>query len=458
VIWLTVLATQPQSPRLRHATPPFSGLLFASWRAMRAAFVLGLFDTGLAVVRALGRNGVPVYGFDHARDEYGFRSRYGVHEACPDPVHSPDALVRFLTVKAGGCPEPPILYPTSDAFVAFASERREALEPALIHALPSRQAVDAALDKRRQYRAAQAAGVPVVAAHMPSRIEEVRALAPTLAYPVVVKPAVGYIWRQQYRGDKAVRIDGPEKLITLFEDIFSRTQVALIQSFIAGPNTSHSKVCAYFDSHGTALACICMRKIRQYPLDFGVGTMMESVEDPELARLGLRFFRVLDWRGPGSIEFKRSQEDGKWKLIELNPRLWQQHGLAAACGANFPMIQYRDLTGQPPVPQVYRLGVRWVDEFRDPRSSWRHYRRGMLTVREWARSFATVRDFALFAVDDPGPFLAAAFDRARRAWRLPAKQVQGTGSPIAERFRRWRRHAGTLRRRATRTPQVPLSR
>jgi predicted ATP-grasp superfamily ATP-dependent carboligase len=267
---------------------------------------------------------------------------------------------------------------------------------------------------------------------------------------VVVKPAIGHVWRDQFNGDKALRIDTPEALITQFEAIFRRQQIALIQSFIAGPNTSHAKVCAYFDRHGRALACVCMRKIRQYPLDFGVGTMMESVEDPELTQLALRLYRLLDWRGPGSIEFKRSEDDGGWKLIELNPRLWQQHSLAATCGVNFPMIQYRDLSGQVSEAQRYQLGVRWVDEFRDPRSSWQHFRRHNLTSGQWIRSFACVRDFALFAADDPKPFAAALVDLARHAWRRPVGHIQASGRSMMERTRGWRTNVATLKRKATR--------
>jgi hypothetical protein len=32
--------------------------------------------------------------------------------------------------------------------------------------------------------------------------------------------------------------------------------------------------------------------------------------------------------------------------MEVNPRLWQWHGLAAACGVDLPLIAYRDLTGE----------------------------------------------------------------------------------------------------------------
>lgn len=418
----------------------------------RSAFVLGLFDTGLAVVRALGRAGIPVYGFDHVPSHLGFRSRYGVHEPCPDPVYRPDDLVRLLVEKARTCAEPPILYTTSDAFVGFASEHRAALEPCFVHALPSRDAVAAALDKRRQYRRAQAAGIPVVPTYSPSTPEEVRALAPTLSYPVVVKPAVGHIWREHYRCDKAIRIERADELIDVFAGVFAHGQTAVIQSLIVGPNANHCKVCAYFDVHGTPLACICMRKIRQYPTDFGVGTMMESVDDPELAELGLRLFRAMEWRGPGSIEFKRDERDGAWKLIELNPRLWQQHGFAAACGVNFPLIQYRELTGQPPAAHRYHVGVRWVDEFRDLRSSWDHYHRGNLTVWQWVRSFVLVQDFALFATDDPKPFVAAFADFGASVWRRAAEGLQRCASMASFQtwWTSWRRHVNALQRKAVR--------
>jgi predicted ATP-grasp superfamily ATP-dependent carboligase len=377
---------------------------------MNTAFVLGLFDTGLAAVRSLARHGVPVRGFDSEHRQYGFRSRYGVHQLCPDAIREPDALVRCLLDQARRLSTPPVLYPTSDAFVAFVSEHRDELEKHCMHALPSPDAVALALDKRGQYERALQAGVPVVPAHWPADIEAVRALAPTLTYPVVVKPAVGHLWRARSGRHKAFFVSDADSLNAVSERLFMYGQTAVIQSFVAGPNTNHSKVCAYFDAAGRPQICVCMRKIRQHPVDFGVGTMMESVHDPEVASLGLRLFGALGWRGPGSIEFKCDERDGKWKLIELNPRLWQQHGLAATCGADFSVIQYHDLTGSPPPAHRYRVGIRWVDEFRDPRSSWEHWRHGQLTLRQWIRSWRGVRGFALFACDDPVPFFASLRD------------------------------------------------
>lgn len=427
-------------------------------------FVLGLFDTGVAAVRALGREGIPVFGFDHD-PQYGFRSRYGRHERCPDPQQQPAALVQFLIDRAKRFAERPILYPTSDAFVEFVSTHRGMLEPYLTHALPSEDAVAIALDKRRQYARAQDAGLPTIASYSPSTMDEVRALSRSLSYPVVVKPSIGHRWRRQFLSSKALRVQGPDDLVHLFESIFALEQTALVQPFVDGPNTNHYKVCAYLDANTCPLVCVCMRKIRQYPVDFGVGTMMESVDNAELVDMGLRLFRALDWRGPGSIEFKRDSRDGSWKLIELNPRLWQQHGLAAACGVNFPLIQYRDLTGGAVPASAWRLGVRWIDEFRDPRSAWDHLRSGRLTVPAWIRSLAGVRGFALLSFDDPRPFLAACADTGRAGFRralrrLPPGQgdLMGKIRKVRQAWKTWARHATRIRAKASQHVRRALDR
>jgi predicted ATP-grasp superfamily ATP-dependent carboligase len=49
--------------------------------------------------------------------------------------------------------------------------------------------------------------------------------------------------------------------------------------------------------------------------------------------------------------------------MEVNPRLWQWHGLARACGVDIPRIAYEDALGTPPPPvrSGYRHdGRRWA--------------------------------------------------------------------------------------------------
>jgi D-aspartate ligase len=388
---------------------------------MPYCFVLGLFDTGLAVVRALAREGIPVRGFDSQPARFGFRTRYGRPEVCPDPMAEPDALVTFLLSQAERLPVPPVLYSTSDAFVSAVSEGRDRLEKHFLLPLPSKAAVAAAMNKAQQYETAAAAGIPTATTYRPATFEDVVALSRQLMYPVIIKPEVGHLWRQGFSRDKAILVHNHEELTAHFREIFPSGHRALIQTVILGPNTNHCKVCAYIGRDGHPLGAMCMRKVRQYPTDFGVGTLMESVHEPELTELGLRFFTAMQWRGPGSIEFKRDDRDGKWKLIELNPRFWQQNALATDCGMNLPLLGYLELTGRPTVVDRYTVGRRWIDEFRDQRSAWAHHREGRLTYTEWLRSLRGTRSFALFAVDDPMPFLASAWYHVRTGVRLACR-------------------------------------
>ena len=65
--------------------------------------------------------------------------------------------------------------------------------------------------------------------------------------------------------------------------------------------------------------------------------------------------------GLSQVEFKRDVRDGGFKLMEINPRLWQWHGLATACGVDLPRIAYADLVGEPPAQsEMNGHGKRWA--------------------------------------------------------------------------------------------------
>jgi len=56
---------------------------------------------------------------------------------------------------------------------------------------------------------------------------------------------------------------------------------------------------------GEILALFVAQKIRRYPIDFGVGTLMRRVHNEEAIRLGLDFLVGLRYRGIGEMEFKK---------------------------------------------------------------------------------------------------------------------------------------------------------
>lgn len=374
------------------------------------AIVLSLFDTGLGAVRSLGRAGIPVLGLDCNRVNAGFASRYCTARHCPHPVHQPEQLLRSLLDLGRALPLPGIVFPASDAFTLFLSHHREPLGRYFRFNLPAAAILEATINKREQYQLAAHAGTPIATTYYPETPADVERIKDQIAYPAFIKPHYGHLWREQFPGrqSKGIEVRDAAALVDAYRTIFRTGLQALVQSIIIGPNTNHYKVCAYVSQTGDLLALFTLRKIRQYPTDFGVGTLVESVRAPQVAELGWRFLRAIDYRGIGSLEFKRDDRDGALKLIELNPRLWQQNALATASGINFPLLQYRDLTGESPSPQVtFRTGVRWLDLSSDFQAFWSYRQAGTLSTRDWLASLGGVRSFATFALDDPAPFLKA---------------------------------------------------
>ena len=100
---------------------------------------------------------------------------------------------------------------------------------------------------------------------------------------------------------------------------------------------------SYIAADGTVLGLFCGRKLRQSPPGVGTCRVGEALWVDEVVDAALRLLRAFDFHGISQVEFKRDPRDGRFKLMEINPRLWQWHGLAAALGVDFPRIAYLDL-------------------------------------------------------------------------------------------------------------------
>lgn len=373
------------------------------------AFVLGLFDTGLGAIRSLGRRGISIIGIDSDPEMPGFKSKYCKAKLCPDPVHKPEELAEFLLKEGRKLEYPGIIIPASDAFVLFLSRFRNDLRAHFNFILPPVDVLEAIINKRLQYEMAEKIGIPYSKTFYPETLKDVEQIQKDIEYPAFIKPYCGHLWRDKFGGThKGFKVHNAKELKDRYVEILPTGLQAMVQSIILGPNINHFKVNVYIGKAGKPLAIFTLRKVRQYPTEFGVGTMVESIHYPELADLGLKFFKGIGYRGIGSIEFKKDDRDGKLKMIELNPRLWQQNSHPTACGINFPILQYLDLTGQNPLPQMeFEEGIKWWDALADFESFWEYFRQGKLSPAKWIRSWKGINSFATFALDDPGPFFKA---------------------------------------------------
>lgn len=381
--------------------PPFAKRV----KTNAVAFVLDMELTGLGITRALGREGIPIVGMDYNPYAPGLKSRYCKPVITFDPSKEPKEALRILLDEGKKLHQEGILYPASDAFVLLVSRFRKELSEYFQLALPSEEIIEAAINKKKLYELAERAGIPYPETYYPETMQDVEEIKGQLEYPVFIKPYYSHIWSQKFKS-KGFKVTNSHELVEKFREIFEAKLYAMVQSIVIGPASNLFQVHAYLSEKHKPLATYVARKLRQYPSEFGVGTYRETVHNEELLHLGLELFREIRYSGPGYVEFKKDDRDGRYKMIELNTRFGTGVILLVCAGVNIPLVQYMDLTGQPLVKLVdYKDGVKSLDATIDFLAFCELNRRGEMPLLTWSKSIWNVDCHAYFAWDDLRPFM-----------------------------------------------------
>jgi D-aspartate ligase len=316
---------------------------------------------GLAAIRSLGRAGAPVLAVDHRPWALGLRSRYAIPVASPDPAVDEDGFVAFLAELGDALERPTPVFPTHDPGLNAVARAQAALGRRFLYPFPAWDVLARIQNKRTQLEAATAAGIDTPGTAHPRSSAEALAAAGALGYPVLVKPADPVEFKRRHRR-QAFRCATASEL----EDAFARAEPhePMVQELIPGGDATLYTLGSYLDAAGKPLGVFSGRKLRQTPRLVGTCRVGEAVWVQEVVDAGLRLLSALGYRGLSQVEFKRDPRDGRYKLMEINPRLYQWHGLAAACGVDLPRLAYCDLLGLPTPPaSMNGGGKRWAITF-----------------------------------------------------------------------------------------------
>lgn len=403
-----------------HASPP----------AARAAVVLscaGAPDGDLNVVRALGRQGIPVYVAAEYASPPAASSRYCKELLLmPSFRREPEAVVAALVDLARRLGDKPVLFPTADPDLQMVTDWRERLDPhfeipiappALVRTLSNKSAF-AALAARHS--------LPVPATWPMDTTGDVETVAARLSYPVIVKPADTCIWTlpevEAIVGvRKALIARTHDEFVEACRPLMPYAKDLLVQRYIPGDDEQYYDLQAYIDRSGNALAWFTGRKIRTMPPAVGAGCYVESRVVEQLAAVGLKCLRDIGFTGLADLDFKYDPASRSFLLIEINPRTAAWGILPTAAGVNLPYVAYADLTNQTATPACrQREFGRYLHFGNDLRAFRQYRRRGEWSMGRYLRSLLGKRlVFQFWSVDDPAPFLSIARASLRsRAARL----------------------------------------
>jgi D-aspartate ligase len=316
-----------------------------------AAVVDAGWINGLAAIRSLGRGGIRTLAVDHRPSALGFRSRYAERYLVPDAHAEPGRFIAALRALGEV-----VVFPTHDGQLNLISQHLGDLQ---VHApFPGWELLERVQSKRAQLDEAVAAGVDVPRTAHPASREEARAAAEDIGLPVLVKPERHVEFKQRFRR-QAFRCETLDDV----GDAYDRAKefAPMVQELIPGGDDALYTVGSYLDRNGAALGVFSGRKLRQTPPGIGTCRVGEAVWEQTSVDAALRLLRGFGYFGLSQVEFKRDARDGSFKLMEINPRLWQWHGLAAACGIDLPRLAYADLVGDTPPPAAMtHAGRRWA--------------------------------------------------------------------------------------------------
>ena len=235
---------------------------------------------------------------------------------------------------------------------------------------------------------------------------------PGITYPCVLKPVEAHHWRKGANwnlvgGRKAIGIASVEELRSEYAAAARANPVALIQEMIPGDDDCLIIAACYMDRNSRMVAAFNTQKLVQEPVGFGTGCIVQSVDRPEVFPATERLLQHLAYAGIAEVEYKWDASAREYKLIEINPRPWDQHRLGRACGTDLVYLAYCEHAGME-IPKVNKRVViqKWIaeDTFlatalrlawnRDPR------------LRILLSAARGKRTYAIWSAKDPAPFLA----------------------------------------------------
>ena len=325
------------------------------------AVVLGI-DTpiGLAIIRDLGRRGVPVIGIAHSASGLGLRSRY-LTRGLVRPGGGAAGLVqqlRQLSSEIG----PACLFAIAETDISALNLERAQLDGyRLMFADTVRMA--RVLHKDQTYAAAVSVGIHVPRTLHPASLEEAAAAAPGLRYPVILKwadpnGAMQPLRRAGLSLDKLRYCADAGELMAGLRGYEPVGLYPMVQEFCAGYGLGQFVLMRDGQAH-----CLFQhRRVHEWPPEGGISTLCVSLPPDEHAALmtqSVALLRALDWEGVAMVEYRYDPATGRAALMEINGRFWGSLPLACQAGAAFPWYAYQLLGLDRPVAQApYVAGLR----------------------------------------------------------------------------------------------------
>ncbi len=330
---------------------------------MKAVVTDARLRAAVNIIRALGGAGISVVAAEAegTANVLGFRSKCTSSRLRLGRQAKTAPSIADLKALLSAAGPDGVIVPGSTPMVTLLAEHREAFGEHSPKALvPAVSSLRLAHDKSECFKLATTLGVPVPVTSLPweegadaTDPVSLEKWAENLHYPAILKyrlgEDLGLPAAQRYRVAKS-----PREAVQAYLEMNARQKKPFAQEYVEGQDYGAAFL---YDSKSHLVASFTYRSIRERPKGAGPTVFAVSQYEPRLVEYGHKILSALKWQGVAMLDFRKGP-DGRFLLLEINPRFWGSLALAILSGIDFPLLYFRCCTGEPVQPVVQKDGVR----------------------------------------------------------------------------------------------------
>jgi len=359
----------------------------------------------LAMSRNLGINRVKVLYVSHEKNQVVYSKYCQKYFIIPDIEKKKEVLREFLLEIKKIIKDQAVLFPCSDLLCMSLSQIKNDLDEKFI-SFVDKNVIPILINKRKFYMSLYKNKVPHPNTYFPENYGDIKEIGKSVVFPVLIKPAITQLFSRFSR--KALIARSKRDLEKYYKLVVKYDKEFVIQEIVPGPPTNQFGIAGYFDKNHDPLGLFAYRRIREWPIGLGNGSLIESVPIHEVSNIKdiiINYLKNLRYSGLFDAEFKRDPRNGNFRLLEINARSWWQNYFPTACGMNLVMMAYLDAIGEKTeYRDTYETGVRWIHFINDIFSLFGMIKNGDIRLFEWLQSYKNVKDYAYFNADDLLPW------------------------------------------------------
>jgi len=208
--------------------------------------------------------------------------------------------------------------------------------------------------KNETFSLANSVGIPIPKTWSITKLSDINTVINEIQFPCVIKKVNPHETGVIYCNNK---VELKNKFKEYCGSLKKYQEYPIIQEYIYGKGAGFY---ALYDN-GKCKAFFMHERIHEFPITGGASTFAMSIYDKELKMLGEKLLDKLKWHGVAMVEFKKDNE-GNYKLMEINSKFWGSLELSYVAGINFPYLDYLVALGKKIPPSSYNKNVyfRWI--------------------------------------------------------------------------------------------------